>query len=319
MGGAVIRHLVASGLAPAALSRSESSDLALSAVGAEPVRGDVLDETSLRAAFDGAEVVFHIAGVNEMCSRDPDRMSRVNVDGSLAVIRAAEAVGVRRVVHTSSAATLGEERGTIGTERSVHRGSYLSAYERSKHLSELAVFAEASTVEVVSVNPSSVQGPGRASGTGKLILDVVNGRLPVLVDSAVSIVDIDDCARGHLLAAESGRSGSRYLLNSFTTTVAEALERIEGILDRPLRVRFVPGWMASVAGGVVEGLFRLAGRTPPVCREMVRTLRHGHRYDGSLAVRELGLEYTSEQRVLDRLLGWFWEEGLIADRRGSGP
>lgn len=313
VGTAVVRHLVASGVAPVALSRSESSDAALAAIGAQPVRGDVLDEDSLRAAFDGAEVVFHVAGVNEMCARDPHHMMHVNVDGSVAVMRAANAAGVRRVVHTSSAAAIGEERGTVGTESSVHRGSYLSAYERSKHLSELAVFAEAGSVEVVSVNPSSVQGPGRASGTGKLILDVANGRLPVLIDTPVSIVDIDDCARGHLLAAATGRPGSRYLLNSFTTTVAGALAEIEDVLGRELRVRFLPGWVASGAGAVIEGAFRLIGRTPPVCREMVRTLRHGHRYDGSLAVRELGLRYTSERVVLERLFAWFRAEGLLGD------
>jgi dihydroflavonol-4-reductase len=311
VGAAVVRHLAAAGRRVTALSRSESSDAALRQLGALPIRGDVTDPSSLRSLFAGAEVVYHIAGVNTMCPLDPGELERVNVGGSVAVVRAAEAVGARRVVYTSSAAAIGEERGTVGTEQTVHRGTYLSHYERSKHLAELAVAAAARSVEIVSVNPSSVQGPGRATGTGALILDLLRGRLPALVDTRVSIVDIEDCARGHLLAEKHGRPGERYLFNSFTLSMREAVEVLEEQLEERISVRWLPGWLASVGVIPVEAWARSRGQQPRVCREMVRTLRHGHAYDGSKATAELGLSYTSPRDLLRRLVEWFKAEGML--------
>lgn len=310
VGGAIIRHLVADGVQVHALSRTPATDELLAAIGAHPVRGDILDRPSLDAVLDGVDVVYHAAGVNQMCLSDSTPMVTANVEGSLNVIRAARSAGVLRVVYTSSAAALGEARGVVGTETVPHRGWYLSEYERSKHLAELAVMGETG-IEIVSVNPSSVQGPGRATGTGKIILDLVRGKLPFLIDTRLSIVDIDDCARGHIAAASRGLPGERYILNSFSMTMPEAVELLESVLGRDLPVRFLPGWMASVGGAAVEGVAMVARRHPPVCREMVRTLRHGHTYDGSKAELRLGLSYSSAEDLLGRLVSWFRSEGLI--------
>jgi dihydroflavonol-4-reductase len=263
--------------------------------------------------MEGVEVVYHLAGINSFCLADPAPMMRANIDGSRMVVTAAGQAGVRRLVYTSSAATLGEPEGSIGREDSPHRGSYLSAYEKSKHLAEKAVFAAAGDLEVVSVNPSSVQGPGRATGTGKIILDLVNGKLPAIVHTRLSVVDIEDSARGHLLAEERGVPGERYVLNGFTVTIEEAVAMLAEALDRPVPVRFVPGVVASGGAAAVEAIARLRGRKPKVCREMVRTMLHGHAYDGSRATRELGLEYTPAIETVRRLIAWFRTEGLITD------
>jgi dihydroflavonol-4-reductase len=124
-------------------------------------------------------------------------------------------------------------------------------------------------------------------------------------------VDIDDCARGHLLAEVKGAPGERYILNSFTMTMREAVSVLEGVLGREVSVRWVPGWVASVGVLPVEGVARLRGRRPRMCREMVRTMRHGHAYDGSRATTALGLEYTTAHDLLGRLVGWFRSEGLL--------
>lgn len=311
VGVAVVRHLVAAGHQVRALSRSDRSDAILAGLGALPIRGEVMNANDFVPDMEGCSLLFHVAGVNEMCSSDPDRMIMTNVEGSLRVLRSAARAGVARMVYTSSAAAIGEADGVVATEASSHRGYYLSAYERSKHLAEQAVMSESTMVEVVSVNPSSVQGPGRAVGSGKLILDLVAGRLPALVDTVLSIVDIDDCARGHLLAAERGKAGERYILSSFTLEMRQAVRLISEALGRDLKVRYLPGWMAMAGAAVIESGSRLVGRQPPVCREMITTMLHGHRYDGSRATRELGLTYTTAPDLLRRLVMWFEVEGLL--------
>jgi dihydroflavonol-4-reductase len=312
VGGALLEALVAQGRPARALARSEAAAAAVAALGAEPVRGDVLDLETLVEAARGCETVFHVAGVNAMCARDPRPMYRANVDGSGNVVRAAVAAGVGRVVYTSSAATIGEEQGAIGRETTPHRGSYLSHYERSKHLAERRVLGWASTLglDVVSVNPSSVQGPGRTGGSARLLLDLANGRLPVLVDTHVSIVDIEDCARGHLLAETEGRPGERYLLNGFSITTREAVALLRRVTGEPRKVRFAPRWIARAGGEAAQAAAFVARRDLPFCREVAATLLHGHRYDGSRAERDLGLTYTPPEETVRRTMAWYAERGL---------
>jgi dihydroflavonol-4-reductase len=311
VGRPVVRHLVEQGHQVLALARSSASADAIAGLGARPVAGDVLDPAALLTLVAGADRVFHVAGVNELCSLDPTRMDLVNIEGTRNVVAACRLAGVGRLTHTSSAVTIGERSGTVGTETSPHRGSYLSRYERSKHLAEQVALEDTGDLDVVVVNPASVQGPGRSSGTGRLIVDVLNGSFPVLVETNVSIVDIDDCARGHLLAAEKGVPGQRYLLSGASFGMGEVLDLLAasaGLVSRP---RFVPGWMASAGAVVLSVGARVTGRPPRVCREMIRVLRAGHVYDGSRATRELGLDYTPLEATIRRTVVWFEEQGLL--------
>lgn len=312
VGGALLERMVAQGRDVRALVRSSDATARVASLGATPAWGDVLHLESLVEAMRGCEVVFHAAGVNAMCVRDPRPMYRVNVEGSGNVVRAAVATGVRRMVYTSSASAIGEVRGSVGREDSPHRGSYLSHYERSKHLAERRVTSWARQLEldVVCVNPSSVQGPGRLSGSARLLLDLVNGRLPVVVETALSIVDVEDCTAGHLLAEADGVAGERYLLNGFTVGVREAVAALRRMTGRPEHVRFLPRWLVPAAGEVAQAAGVLVRRDLPLCREAVRTLLHGHRYDGSRAERELGLAYTPMETTVRRTLAWYAERGL---------
>lgn len=273
--------------------------------------GDVLDVSSLRYLVDGAEIVYHVAGINEMCSPSPERMWRVNVEGTRAVMTACRFEGVRRLVHTSSAVTIGEKRGELATETSAHRGFFLSEYERSKHEAERVLLNEADGLEVVSVNPSSVQGPGRSTGTGRILLAAANRRLPLLFDTTISIVDIDDCARGHLLAAERGESGERYLVSGAVVSMREAMRLLSAELGVALRPLYLTEGVVRAAGGALESFSRIIGRNPPFCREAARVMLHGHSYDGSRAQRELGLSYTPISETIRRTLDWFDNEGLL--------
>ncbi|MCB2224150.1 MAG: NAD-dependent epimerase/dehydratase family protein [Actinobacteria bacterium] len=314
IGGALLRRLTAGGRRVTALVRSGEAATAVAASGAAAAIGDVRDPVSLRAAMDGCEVVYHAAGVNAFCLRDPSEMLGVNVEGSVEVIRAAADTGVRRVVYTSSAAAIGEAAGTVGSEASPHRGGYHTAYERSKHEAEVAVLAEAGRlgVDVVAVSPSSVQGPGRTGGTARILIGYLTGRLRFAVDTTLSIVYIDDCVEGHLLAEDRGVAGERYLLNGAVLRVAEAIDLLAGVTGVRHRVRYLPGWVALAGGHAVGGLYRLLRRgRAPFCAEMARALVHGHTYDGSKAARDLGLTYTDPGEALARTAAWLEETGLL--------
>jgi dihydroflavonol-4-reductase len=189
----------------------------------------------------------------------------------------------------------------------------MSDYERSKTLGERAAMRTAAETgqDVVYVNPSSVQGPGRAGGTGKFFLAFVDGRLKVFVDTYVSLVDIQDCSAGHLLAAQHGVAGERYLLSGIGMTITQALTLAADVAGVERKPHLAPRPLAMIGGTAVEYAFRATGKHPPVCREMVRTVLHGHRYDGSRAERELGLVYTSARETLQRTVDWARSAGLL--------
>ena len=314
VGRALVQRLVAGGDEVVALARSRPAEETVRGLGAEPARGELFDEDALAAAMAGCSVIYNVAGVNTLCVDDPEPMLRTNIAGPPVVVRAAARAGVARIVHTSSAATIGEASGVIGREDTPHRGWYLSTYERSKTEGEQAVFEAGRQhgVEVVCVNPSSVQGPGRAGGTARFLLAYLDGRLKVFVPTNVSLIDISDCAEGHVLAAERGVAGERYLLNSIALSITEALALagdVAGVSGKP---RMLPRQVATAGAWVVEHGSRLARRKPPVCREMVRTLLHGHIYDGSRAERDLGLRYTDPRETLRKTVDWARAEGLLS-------
>lgn len=312
LGRGVLEDLVATGRPVRALARSDAAAQRLVALGAEPVRGDLRDRASLEAAFAGCEVVYHVAGVNAFCVPDPRPMFDVNVAGSRAVVLAAAAAGVQRVVYTSSAATLdvADEHGR--RPRAASR-RFLSNYARSKYVAEQSVM-EASAqagLDVVCVNPASVQGPGRTSGTARLLIGFLNGKLPAAVDGPLNVIDIADCTRGHLLAEDRGVPGERYLLCGASLTLRSGLAllaQITGLEDPP---RFLPPRLALAASACIELVARVRRKPTRFCREMVRTLIEGSPYDGAPAGRALGLDYTPIETTMRRTISWYLEQGLI--------
>jgi dihydroflavonol-4-reductase len=307
VGREVVRLLVDQGRRVRALARSETSGDVVGRLGATPVHGDVLDYGSLIDAVEDAEVVYHVAGVNTMCARSIDSMRRANVDGTRNVIRAAAAAGARRVVYTSSAVTLGEAKGTVGDETTPHRGWFLSSYERTKFEAEQVALGERVGVEVVAVNPSSVQGPGRVTGTGRLLLAIASGKLPLLIDTTFSVVDIADTARGHLLAETKGVPGERYVLSGFSVSTREAVEMLREVSGRDVRVARIPPGVLTFAGWIAQTFTS----HPQFCAEMARVLAFGHAYDGARATRELGLTYTDPRDTLARTVAWFRDTGRL--------
>lgn len=309
LGRAIVEELVAAGRPVRALARSERAAQRLVELGAEPVRGDLRDRASLEAAFADCEVVYHLAGVNAFCLPDPRPMFEVNVAGSRAVVLAAAAASVTRLVYTSSAATLD----VASAEGDRHPRRFLSNYARSKYQAERAVMkASAETgIPVICVNPASVQGPGRTSGTARLLIGFLNGKLPAAVDGPLNVIDVADCTRGHMLAEARGVPGERYLLCGASMTLRSGLgllARLTGLDDPP---RFLPPSLALAASAGIEVVARVRGKRTRFCREMVRTLIEGAPYDGSQAARDLGLDYTPIETTMRRTISWYIEQGLI--------
>src|SRR4029079_715573 len=283
IGRALVQRLIGRGDQVVAPARSDAAAADLAGLGAAVARGDLLDgsgaaaagaalldERALAEGLRGTAVAYNVAGVNTLCPTDPTPLYRVNRDGARAIVRAAAAAGGRRLVHTSSAATLGEAEGTIGREDSPHRGSFLSDYERSKTEGEQAVVEEAARtgLDVVLVNPSSVQGPGRPGGTGRILLALLDRRLPLFIDTRISVTDVDDTVEGHLLAAQHGVAGAPYVLWGAVLTTDEAMDLLSRVSGHRVRPRIVPNAVASAAG-VVAGAALRAGAPPTPVRRPV--------------------------------------------------
>ncbi len=320
IGRAVLEGLVAQGREVRALARSDAAADRVRSLGAIPVRGDVRDGAALAAGIDGCSTVFHVAGINAICIRNPAAMFETNVGGTLHVLRAAASAGAARVILTSSAATIGERRGLVGREDTAHRGWFLSDYERSKTIAERRglVLAEELGLDLVCVNPSSVQGPGRTTGTATLLLRLARANRTALLETVLSVVDIRDCAQGHLLAEARGEPGQRYLLNGASLPAARAVELLREHAGGPRRVVWIPRPLVRAAVPLVGVANRIRPGLP-VCPAMLKTLLHGHRYDGSRAERELGLEYTPIEETVRRAVDWYRARGLLpneADRVG---
>lgn len=309
VGGALLDKLIARGDTVTALVRNAADAEAIQAVGATPVIGDVTNPSGLSDPMWGVSVAYHVAGVNEGCPKDIGLMDRVNIDGAAAMVEAAAHAGVRRVVLTSSVAAIGESEGMIGSEHTRHNGSYVSAYARSKHLGEVSAMraSERTGVDLVVVNPSSVQGPGRSTGSAELIRRVLGSKRPLLVDVPVSLVDIDDCAEGHVLAAERGRAGERYILSGTTLTIREAVEIINDVAGTQIRPRWLSPNLIRSVGMPVSRIIP----SSTICPDLIRSLLHGHRYDNTRSIDELGLPYTPITDTIARTVEWFRAEGLV--------
>ena len=311
VGGLVLRGLVQAGRPVRVLVRKPADRERLPVGGVGLALGNLGDDEALARAADGCEAVYHLAGVNRLCMADPAPLYRVNVEGTRRVLDAARRAGVRRVVYTSSAATLGGDGSRMVDESSTDPGELTSHYARSKYEAEQVALGF-DGVEVVSVNPSSVQGPGRTTGTAKVFLDYLNGRLPFDLPARFGLCYTEDCVAGHLLAERAGAPGQRYVLNTATLSNREAIELIGGIAGLHDRPRTLPLWLAMTLAAGVEQVSRWRGREPRLCRESVRTLGHPHLYDGSRAERELGLRYTPLRRALEVTVRWYVDQGLVA-------
>jgi len=314
VGAQVARALLAAGRRVRCLVRPTSDAALLAALPVERIAGDVTNAASVREGMSGCDEVFHCAADYRLYARDPAEIYRTNVEGTRVVLGAAEALGVRRIVHTSSVATLAARAdGTPVDERAVAKlDDVIGDYKRSKLLAEREVEAAwARGAPVVVVSPSTPVGDGdvKPTPTGKIIVDFLAGRFPAYVDTGLNLIDVRDVAAGHLLAAERGRPGERYILANANMTLKELLATLAHIAGRSAPRLRLPHWVPLAIAHVEAPIARLLRRAPRVPLDGVRMAKKTMFFDGSKAVRELGLPQSPIEPALRRAVDWFIARG----------
>jgi dihydroflavonol-4-reductase len=320
LGSHVARVLTEQGADLRLLVRPTSDLRNIADLKADRVVGDLRDAASIEKALSGCEVVFHVAADYRLWVRDPNEMYRSNVDGTRALLEAARKQGVRRVVYTSSVATMGfnseitAANGKVADEQSpVNLDDMIGHYKRSKFMAEqVAIEAARSGVDVVIVNPTTPIGERdiKPTPTGRIVVDFLKRKFPAYVETGLNLVDATVCARGHVQALEKGRSGERYILGGENLTLKQILDRLATITGLKSPTVKLPYFFA-LATGVVDEMVtgRLLSREPRATIDAVRMGRKMMFISSAKADRELGWRTVSVDGALRRSVNWFRENG----------
>jgi len=325
IGSSVARELVGRGAHVVALVEPGGDVANLEGLDVEVVTGDLRDPDAVTKATDGCRMVFHIAALYRFWAKHPEDFYDINVNGTRRVLDAARSAGCERLVYTSTVGTLGLHGAT--TEDPVDETSYahidhlFGGYKQSKYVAEHEVLrAGAEGQPVVLVQPTTPVGP-RDRGptpTGRTVLEILNGRFPGYVDTTLNIVDVEDVAHGHVLAAERGTVGRSYILGGENLTLRQVLEALAAATGVAASTREFPGSFALVAAhlsGLIEG--RLLRREPTIPLEAAKMSTTHMSFDDRRARTELG--YTSRPAVdaLTRAAHWFVDAGYVKPERAA--
>jgi dihydroflavonol-4-reductase len=317
VGSAVARALAAQGHRVRALVRKTSPRANLDVPNLEVIEGDMREPSAVERGIAGARYVFHVAADYRLWAPDPHSIIRNNTEGTQTVMRAAHRVGVERIVHTSSVATLHAGNGDApGDEtRPAREDEAVGAYKRSKVLAEqlvLAMVADAGLPAVI-VNPSTPIGPRdlRPTPTGRIIVEAASGRMPAFVDTGLNLVHVDDVAAGHVLALRHGRVGERYILGGENLALAEILATIARLVGRaPPRLR-LPRAAITPFAYAAEALARVTGREPFLTRDALRMAKQQMFFSSAKAEREIGFAARPAVDAVSDAIADFRARGVI--------
>lgn len=315
MGSHVAHALAAQGADLRLLVRPASDTRNIRDLKADHIVGDLRDPASLEKAVAGCEVVFHVAADYRLWVPDPQQMYRANVEGTRAVLEVARRKGVRRVVYTSSVATMGfsGNRHPVDENSPVSLANMIGPYKRSKFMAEeVAIAAARSGLDVVVVNPTTPVGERdiKPTPTGRIIVDFLKKKFPAYVDTGLNLVDVTECARGHVAALEKGRSGERYILGGENLTLKQILDKLAAITALPSPKIKLP-YVVALAAGVVDEMFtgHILGREPRATIDAVRMGRKKMFVTSAKAERELGWKTIPVDGALRRATEWFRSNG----------
>ena len=317
VGSAVTRRLLSEGQRVRALVRSAADRRNLAGLDIEAVEGDLLDGASLDRAVAGCDALFHVAADYRLWVPDPETMHRTNVEATRALMLAALAAGVSRVVYTSSVATLGiVPDGVADEETPSTLSDMIGPYKRTKFLAEQEVrrLVVERGLPAVIVNPSTPVGPGevRPTPTGRMVIDAATGRMPAYVDTGLNMVHVDDVAEGHWLAFRQGRTGERYILGGENLSLREIMGIIAGIAGRsPPRVR-LPHGVVLLAAYAAEAAARMTGAPEPLMTiDGVRLARKRMYFSSAKAQTQLGYRFRPARDAFADAVTWLRASGRI--------
>lgn len=321
VGSALVRQLLERGEEVRALVRKGSDLRNLEGLEVELVYGDLRDREALRQALKGCQRLYHVAASYRLWSPNPKELYEVNVEGTRNILEAAGEEGLERIVYTSTVGVLGiPKEGGPGTEETpVTFKDMAGHYKQSKFLAEEVARGMARKgLPVIIVNPSTPVGPRdvKPTPTGQILVDFLNGRMFGYIDTGLNLIDVDDVAKGHILAAEKGKVGERYILGHRNLTLKEIFEilgRITGLV--PPRLRLPHGLVLPLAY-LSQGASRWITKRPPLIPlEGVKMAKRFMFFDSSKAVKELGLPQSPIEKALERAVRWFIENGYIKPER----
>jgi dihydroflavonol-4-reductase len=315
VGSAVLRALLRRGYALRALVRPGSPVANLAGLDCETVVGDMTDRDSLSRAMNGVRFLFHVAADYRLWARHPGEIIRNNVEGTRAVMQAARASGVERVVYTSSVAVLKPVPGAAADETSrMAITAAVGAYKKSKiaaHVLVESMIAEG--LPAVIVSPSTPIGPRdiKPTPTGRIIVNGAMGRMPAFVDTGLNLVHVDDVAEGHVLALERGKPGEHYILGGQDATLKELLAGIAFYAGRrPPRIQLprAPIYPLAIAAEIAA---RVTGKPPFLTLDGLRMSRHRMFFSSAKAERELGYTARPYEAGIEDAIAWFRNAGYL--------
>ncbi len=317
VGGAVVRALARAGFTTHALVRPGSNRANLAGHVVTVRQGDILDPATVDRALEGVRYLVHAAADYRLWARNPEAITRTNVEGTRIVMEAALRAGVERIVYTSSVATIAPTQNGAPSDESrrAEPGHGIGPYKRSKIIAERLVerMVADENLPAVIVNPSTPIGPGdvRPTPTGRLVLEAARGRMPGYVETGLNVAHVDDVAHGHLLALRTGRVGERYILGGDNVQLSEILGVIAKLMGRrPPRIN-IPHAAVYPAAVASEMWARMTGRDPFITREGLRLSRQRMFYNDAKARAELGYRSRPYTEALADAISWFAADGLI--------
>jgi len=315
VGSHVAQQLSDSGADLRLLVRQSSRRDNIAQLNADVVLGDLRDSASLRKGMEGCELAFHVAADYRLWTKNPEEMYDANVNGTQSLLKAAQEAGVRRVVYCSSVATMGFGNGDLVTDEdtAVSVADMIGHYKRSKFLAEQVVLDAAKNgVDVVMVNPSTPIGERdiKPTPTGRIVVDFLKRKFPAYADTGLNLVDVKDVARAHILAAEKGRPGIRYIVGGENLTLKQMLDKLAAITGLPSPTVKVPHAVTLLAGVVDEfWTGHIRGQEPRVTIDAVRMGRKKMWVSSARAERELGYKFAPVDDCLRRAAEWFVGNG----------
>ena len=321
LGSHVARQLVARGDEVRVLLRASSTNRAIADLSLEYVTGDLRDPASLDRAMKGVKRVFHVAADYRLWAKRKQDIYDSNVGGTKNLLDAARRAGVEQLIYTSTVATIAVDRPQLPNEfNDAKLEEMVGHYKRSKWMAEREVLNAAKSGLPVSVAmPTTPVGAWdwKPTPTGKIILDFLNGKMPGYVETGLNFVGVEECAAGHLLVAEKGKVGERYLLGGENLTLKAMLDRLAKITGLRAPILKIPHGLALGVAYANTMFSRLVGREPRIPIEGVKIARHMMFVDCSRAQRELGFQAGPIAAALERAVRWYEANGYIVKSRAK--